>query len=93
MGLGLGDFLDLTPFEWIGIKCRFIEYKNKAEQERWELARWQVFRTACPPQPKTKNGLLSVTDFIRFPWDASTGSAIEPKKDEEAFRRAVERYK
>jgi hypothetical protein len=91
MGLGLGDFLDLTPFEWIGIKARFIEYREKADRERWELARWKVFRTACPPQPKTAGGLLSPRDFILFPWELEDKPA--ERTSEEKFKAAIERYK
>jgi hypothetical protein len=92
MGLGLGDFLDLTPFAWMGIKNRFLQYSAKADQERWEMTRWLAFRIACPPEPKTKGGRIGVTDFIRFPWE-DQHAIVQPGKDEAAFRRAVERYK
>jgi hypothetical protein len=92
MGLGLGDFLDLTPFEWLGVKKRFIEARNTAFKERWELARWTVFRTTCPPQPKMKGGLISMTDFRLFPWEEEVKSG-KKEKDEARFLQMVEKFK
>ena len=58
MGLGLEDFLNLTPFEFNEAHTAFME-KLKADRE-WQYsammqtARWQVFRTLCPPDKGTK---------------------------------------
>lgn len=88
MGLGLGDFLDLTPFEWTSIKRRFLEYQVKARQERWELRRWQIFKTLCPP--KGKGGYITLHDIEVFPWE---NEAKPEPSTEERFRKAVEMYK
>lgn len=90
MGLGLDSFLDLTPFEWMGIKCKYLEQKDKDRQMDWEIARWTVFKIACPPQPKTKGQLFSVKDFIVFPWEEDEKKA--EITNEEKFRAAVKRY-
>jgi len=90
MGLGLGDFLDLTPFEWFGIKNRYIEASSQAYKERWEMTRWHAWRTVCPPT--SKPGGISVLDFIRFPWEAKN-ETVKPVKDIERFKAVKEIFK
>jgi len=93
MGLGLDCFLDLTPFEFITIKGKYLEQQHELQKERWEIARWQVFRTVCPPQSKSKRGLLGVKDFILFPWEKKEPDKKLQKADPEHVKRLIEKWK
>lgn len=92
MGLGLEDFLNLTPFEFQAVYLKHIE-KIEKEREwetntRWQIARWKVFRTLCPPQQKS----ISIFDLIELPGDEiirqrKKSEETTPEKFEEAKRR------
>jgi len=52
----------------------------------WETARWQVWRTLCPPDKKE----MSVRDLIEFPWEKE---AIEASiSTEEKFRATIKKF-
>ncbi len=93
MGLGLDDFLDLTPFEFIAVKNRYLEQQYEQKKEQWEMTRWQVFRNICPPQPRTKGGYLKPRDFIVFPWEEKEVKKEYKKADPERVRRLIEKWK
>lgn len=65
MHLSLNDFLELLPVEYLDAKIEFIKAENEKYQDGWERARWQVFRSICPPTGKK----LRITDFIQFAWE------------------------
>lgn len=92
MGLGLNDFLDLTPFDFIKAKCKYLEYQRDLQKERWEIARWQVFRSTCPPTARIKNGLLRPSDFIEFTWEEKVKKQVV-KADQNRVNRLVEKWK
>jgi len=88
MGLGLDDFLDLTPYEF---QVAYQMYLDKINADReWEylkamrVARWQVFRTLCPPQGKKK---ISVYDLVELPGDQEI---MEHMKTENSSEESTE---
>lgn len=93
MGLGLDDFLDLTPFEFMEVKQQFNEHQNDLFRNEWEKTRWLAFRTAYPPQPKGRKEVRA-TDFVVFPWEREEFEKSKPKKaDPKYVAKLIERYK
>lgn len=67
--MSLETFLELTPAQF---STAYAEFLNKIEADRrhseltrWQVARWQVWRTLAPPQKKQ----ISVRDLIELPGD------------------------
>lgn len=92
MGLGLEDFLNLTPFEFNEAHKAFIEKLNADREWQYnammQVARWQVFKTLCPPQQKQ----ISILDLIELPGDEVYKKAAEEKQtNREKFEKAKER--
>ena len=67
--MSVDSFLMLTPEQFAGSYSAFLErIKAEAEQREqlaWNIGRWQVWRTLCPPTGKS----LSVLDMIELPGD------------------------
>lgn len=78
MGLSRGDWMALTPKQYVLYRESFYKRQDRQERERWEVARWQVFRTLCPPDKKR----IGLKDLIEFPWE---GKAKAQAKDKERF--------
>lgn len=62
-------YLSLTPFEFQEVYVAYLK-KIKSDREWQELkdyrvARWQVFRTLCPPKEKQ----ISLKDLLALPGD------------------------
>lgn len=80
MGMGLETFLSLTPDQFRDCYMQFLEAeKEKREADelaRWQVARWQVWRSLCPPQGKK----LSQFDMITLPGDDRIKQQIKDKK-------------
>ena len=93
MGLGLDDFLNLTPFEFEAIQSAYFE-KIVADREweenlQWQVARWQVWRNMCPPDKKQ----LSVIDLIELPGDEEIKAQIKQRQtDAEKYKKAKSRF-
>ena len=92
MGLDLETYLSLTPFEFQEVYKAFVE-KASLDREWQELkdmrvARWQVFRTLCPPQQKT----ISVYDLIELPGDKEQKERIEAISKAKEQRSTQERF-
>jgi hypothetical protein len=84
------DFLSLRPdeFEYLYRHYQETDIQRREESYRmqWESARWQVFRTLCPPDKKQ----ITVYDLIEFPWEKEE---IEKQKStEERFRQVVKKF-
>lgn len=81
MGLSLDTYLDLTPFQFVEAYHSFMERIAKErewhELKDWQIARWQVWRTLCPPNDKKE---YSVMDVLELPGDKDA----EDKKKAEA---------
>lgn len=92
MGLDLETYLSLTPFEFQEVHKAFIE-KTTSNRD-WEeikdmrVARWQVFRTLCPPKKKE----ISIFDLIELPGDKEQKERIEAVKLEQNKRSTAERF-
>jgi len=97
MGLSLETYLSLTPFQFQEAYNRYLEKvksdREHAENVAWQVARWQVFRTLCPPQKKQ----ISVFDLIELPGDEAYKKAKEKakakEKDEVRFKALAEKWK
>lgn len=97
MGMSLETYLQLTPYQFQKAYNNFIE-KTKTDRQAhenvaWQVARWQVFRTLCPPKKKK----INVFDLIELPGDEllrkpKTGGG-RPEKDEARFRALAEKWK
>ncbi|PKQ69398.1 hypothetical protein BZG01_00220 [Labilibaculum manganireducens] len=78
MGLSLESFLSLTPFEFQEAYMCFL--KRQINDREWEylksmrVARWQIWRTLCPPKSKQ----ISLMDLVELPGDKE---ALEQLKD------------
>jgi len=77
MGLSRPDWLALTPKQYTIFRDAWYRKSSVKEHETWEVARWQVFRTLCPP----KKQQISIMDLIEFPWEK------EEKKEQERERK------
>jgi len=92
MGLDLETYLSLTPFEFQEVYKSFTE-KTVSDRE-WEeikdmrVARWQVFRTLCPPQQKK----VSVYDLVELPGDKEIKERIKAKEQAQTQGSTPERY-
>jgi hypothetical protein len=91
--MSLDTFLAISPSEFSEIYAKWIEVKEaEAERERvkiqeaWEIARWTVWRTLCPPDKKE----LSVLDLREFSWDPKQPKA--PKSTRERFEEMKKKY-
>lgn len=99
MGMSLQTYLGLTPSQFqLAYKLFLEKTKNDrehAENVAWQVARWQVFRTLCPPKKKK----INVFDLIELPGDSdlrqaqSPGRKGRPEKDEKRFRALAEKWK
>ena len=91
MGMSYETFLALTPYQFRRAYELFIEktYKDRdqAELNAWQVARWQVWRTLCPPEGKQ----ISVMDLIELPGDNRMKKDIKP--DPERAKRLAEKWK
>lgn len=67
--MSLETFLGLTPSQFHAARVKFLEKIHKereqAELTAWQVARWQVFRTLCPPKEKQ----IKMTDLLKLPGD------------------------
>ena len=96
MGMSLETYLGLTPSQFQRAYTLYLEKvksdREHAENVAWQVGRWQVFRTLCPPQKKR----ISVFDLIELPGDEAykkakaKGKAKE--KDEKRFRALAEKW-
>lgn len=91
MGMSVDTYLSLTPYQFQKAYALFIDKVNKErEQEEltaWQVARWQVWRTLCPPPGKQ----LSVIDLIELPGDKRYKKEVKP--DPERAKQVAERWK
>lgn len=82
MGLSLETYLDLTPFQFSEVYKRFLERIEKErewqELKDWQIARWQVWRTLCPPNDKKE---YSVMDILELPGDKEAKERAEGKTE------------
>jgi len=93
MGLSRPDWLALTPKQYTIFREAWYRKSSAREHETWEVARWQVFRTLCPPTKKQ----ISITDLIEFPWETEgekgkKGEAVK-ESSKERFENLKERWK
>ncbi len=91
MGLSRPDWLALTPKQYTIFRDAWYRRSSAKERELWEVARWQVFRTLCPPAKKQ----ISIKDLIEFPWETEGKKSKKGKeeKDPERFKELTERWK
>jgi len=94
MGLGLDDFLDLTPSEFLDVFEEFERKNSGADKAEWE--RWRFFTFAmltpwigtgkkqnAPKLPPPKN----YVEMFPMPWDEPVKKkAYSKKTDEQRFR-------
>jgi hypothetical protein len=83
----LGDFLDISPTEFIEISKKYFEHERIREQNAWIRARWQVFKTLCPPDKKQ----INVFDIEIFAWEKETVQEA-PISNRGLFDKAVKKY-
>lgn len=89
LGLSRADWIALTPQQYSLFRESHYRRQQRDERERWELARWQVFRTLCPPSGKR----ISLKDIITFPWEAApSGSHKGGEKNKDRFDKLVKRW-
>lgn len=98
MGLSRPDWLALTPKQYELFRESWHKRAAASERQTWEIARWQVFKTLCPPTKKQ----ISITDLIRFPWEKKEaparcgntgGDAPATLSGKERFNKLKERWK
>lgn len=89
--MSYNSFCSLTPYQFQRAYELFIDkvHKDRAQTElnAWQIARWQVWRTLCPPEGKT----LSLIDLIELPGDKKLKKEVKP--DPERAKRIAERWK
>jgi len=98
MGMSLETYLGLTPSQFQRAYELYLE-KIKSDREHsetvaWQVARWQVWRTLCPPKKKK----ISVFDLIKLPGDEQFKKAKKktegsPVKDEKRFAAIADKWK
>jgi hypothetical protein len=88
MGLGLEDFLCLTPSEFSETWKVWLKNREHEEQQQWERMRMQVFWTICPPQKKQ----ISIYDINRFPWETDVVIPQQPASTEDRFNKLKEKW-
>jgi hypothetical protein len=91
MGMSYETYLSLTPYQFQKAYINFIDKINKdreqAELTAWQVARWQVWRTLCPPVGKE----ISMLDLIELPGDKRLRKEVKP--DPERAKRLAEKWK
>lgn len=102
--MSFDTWLKLTPAQFYKAYEDYQESeREKFEAEdlsRWRIARWQVWRTLCPPDKKS----ISQFDLITLPGDEAIKEYHKQQKhehknkpknprDEARFRALVERWK
>ena len=91
MGMSYESYLSLTPYQFRKAHEAFIDKINKerdqAELTAWQVARWQVWRTLCPPEGKE----ISVLDLLELPGDKRYKKELKP--DPERAKRIAEKWK
>jgi len=93
MGMSLDTFYRLSPQQFQEAYDAWL-LKVNAEREhferiKWEVARWQVWRTMCPPKLK---GQVSVMDVLKLPGDDELLKQ-ERKKQKPSTRNRYEQLK
>lgn len=97
MGMSYESYLSLTPSQFQGAYNRFLKKttsdREHAENVAWQVARWQVWRTLCPPEQKK----ISVFDLIELSGDAQLIAKQKnqeiQEKDEKRFKALAEKWK
>jgi hypothetical protein len=93
MGLSLDTYLDLTPFQFSEAYKRFLERVGKErewqELKDWQIARWQVWRTLCPPNDKKE---YSVMDILELPGDREAKDQAKAQENAEHGESSRERF-
>jgi hypothetical protein len=87
LGICLDDFLDISPTEFMAIHDKWLEREKLREQNEWVRARWQVFKTLCPPDKKQ----INVFDIEIFAWEKETIQEV-PVSNRELFDKAIKKY-
>jgi len=97
MGMSVESFLMLTPDQFADayevFRNRIKAEAEHSEQLAWNVARWQVWRTMCPPQGKKQ---LSVMDLLPLPGDEVIKQEKAKKiipSTEDRFRKLAEKWK
>ncbi len=90
MAMRLDDFLDLTPGEFQDAYTSFLEAEQSKFRTNWEIARWQVFQTLCPPNKKQ----IAITDLAKFPWEKENKNTTKIKPSTpERFNKLKEKFR
>jgi hypothetical protein len=93
MGMSLETFLGLTPHQFRIARTRFFERISKERQQAeltaWQVARWQVFRTLCPPTEKQ----IRITDLVKLPGDEGFETPKPPESTKERFEKLADSWK
>ena len=58
-----------------------------------DMVRWQTYITLMPQADLPKNGIMSATDLIKFPWDEDTGDIISEEDVEDLTNLIAEANK
>jgi hypothetical protein len=92
MGMSLETFLGLTPHQFHAARIKFIERVRKereqAELTAWQVARWQLFRTLCPPKEKQ----IRITDLIKLPGDEGYEKTKTAESTSERFNQLAKKW-
>ncbi len=93
MGMGMETFLSLTPGQFADSYNEFREAEKERREAdslvQWQTARWQVWRTLCPPQGKK----LSQFDLLDLPGDNEIKEAAKKKRKRNRPERDPERFR
>lgn len=86
-------YCSLTPTQFQEAYRVFLKKtakdRDQAELVAWQVARWQVWRSLCPPDLKK----MSVLDLLQLPGDPNPDAPVKKKKDPEKFRKLAEKWK
>lgn len=58
-----------------------------------DMVRWQTYITLMPQADLQKNGIMSATDLLKFPWDEDTGDIISEEDVEDLTNLIAEANK
>ncbi len=94
MGMSFESFMNLTPGQfqeaYNAFRIKVEAGREASELLSWQVARWQAWRTLCPPKGKS----LSVLDMIELPGDEKLKKAKKAKPStEQRFKQLAAKWR
>lgn len=72
----------------MAIHTSWTELEERRQRHNYEVARWTVFKTLCPPDKKS----INIFDIEKFSWDPEDQAPEAPVSTKESYEKAKAKF-